>query len=129
MAGVQLKGLDKLVQQIDRGIKPQQQLARAVFAEATTVLNEAKKIVPVRDGYLKNSGKVEAPKISPQETSVEVEFGGAAAPYALYVHEDPNASHAPGKTYKFLEIPAMAHSDKFARAVKERLVSYIRRGV
>jgi hypothetical protein len=129
MAGVQLKGLDKLIQQVDRGIKPQQHLARAVYAEATVVLNEAKKIVPVRDGYLKNSGKVEAPKISPKETSVEVEFGGAAAPYALYVHEDPNASHAPGKTYKFLEIPAMAHSDKFARAVRERLVSYIRRGV
>jgi len=127
--GVQLRGLDKLIQQIDRGIKPQQNLARAVYAEATTVLNESKKIVPVDDGFLKNSGKVEAPEISPRETSVEISYGGAAAPYALYVHEDPDARHAPGKTYKFLEIPAMAHSDKFARGVQERLFSYIRRGI
>lgn len=129
MGQVQLRGLDKLIQQIDRGIKPQAALARAVYAEATTVLNESKKIVPVDDGYLKNSGKVEAPQISPKETSVEVTYGGAAAPYALYVHEDPDARHAPGKTYKYLEIPAMAHSDKFARGVKERLISYIRRGL
>jgi len=127
--GVQLRGLDQLVQQIDRGIKPNQNLARAVYAEATTVLNESKKIVPVDDGFLKNSGKVEAPKISPKETSVEVTYGGAAAPYALYVHEDPEAQHAAGKTYKYLEIPAVAHSDKFARNVQERLVSYIRRGI
>ena len=127
--GVQLRGLDQLVQQIDRGIKPNQNLARAVYAEATTVLNESKKIVPVDDGFLKNSGKVEAPKISPKETSVEVTYGGAAAPYALYVHEDPEAQHAAGKTYKYLEIPAVAHSHKFARNVQERLVSYIRRGI
>ena len=126
---MQLRGLDQLVQQIDRGIKPNQNLARAVYAEATTVLNESKKIVPVDDGFLKNSGKVEAPKISPKETSVEVTYGGAAAPYALYVHEDPEAQHAAGKTYKYLEIPAVAHSDKFARNVQERLVSYIRRGI
>jgi hypothetical protein len=129
MGQVQLSGLDKLVQQVDRGIRPQQALARAVYAEATTVLNESKKIVPVDDGYLKNSGKVEAPNISPKETSVEVTYGGAAAPYALYVHEDPDARHAPGKTYKYLEIPAMAHADKFTRGVKERLITYIRRGL
>lgn len=127
--GVQLQGLDKLVEQIDRGIKPQQNLARAVYAEATTVLNESKKIVPVDDGFLKNSGKVEAPKISPRETSVEVTYGGAAAPYALFVHEDPDAAHEAGKTFKYLEIPAMAHADKFTRGVQERLISYIRRGI
>lgn len=121
-------GLDKLVRQVDRGTKTSPHLSRAVYAEATTVLNESKKIVPVDDGYLKNSGKVEAPKVSPKETSVEITYGGAAAPYALFVHEDPDASHAAGKTYKFLEIPAMAHADKFTRGVKERLVSYIRGG-
>jgi hypothetical protein len=126
---VYLRGLDKLVQQIDRGAKPQKNLTRAVYAEATTVLNESKKIVPVDDGFLKNSGKVEAPKISDREVSVEITYGGAAAPYAMYVHEDPNATHEAGKTFKFLEIPAMAHSDKFTRGVQERLISYIRRGI
>jgi hypothetical protein len=128
MKGVQLKGLDKLIQQMDRGTKSNQHLARAVYAEATTVLNESKKIVPVDDGYLKNSGKVEPPHITARETSVEVTYGGAAAPYALYVHEDPEARHAAGKTFKYLEIPALAHANKFADGVKERLFSYIRGG-
>jgi hypothetical protein len=92
-------------------------------------LNESKKIVPVDDGFLKNSGKVEPPQITPRETSVEVTYGGAAAPYALFVHEDPDAQHAAGKTYKYLEIPAMAHAGKFTRGVQERLISYIRRGM
>jgi len=128
-AGVTLIGLDKLVQQITRGTQAGPSLSRAVYAEATTVLNESKKIVPVDNGFLKNSGKVEPPKISPKETSVEVTYGGAAAPYALYVHEDPDARHAPGKTFKYLEIPAMAHADKFTDGVKARLFSYIRSGL
>jgi len=128
VAGVKLFGMNKLSGQVSRGIAPQSVLTRAVFAEATEVLNESKEIVPVDKGPLKNSGKVEPPKVTPKEVSVEVTYGGAAAPYALFVHEDPNARHQAGKTYKYLEIPAMAHSDKFVRGVQERVVSYIRRG-
>ena len=128
MARVQLKGLDKLVEQLDRGTHAPNYLAQAVFGEATVVLNESKRIVPVDDGFLKNSGKVERPEITAKMVSVEVTYGGAAAPYALYVHEDPDAQHKAGKTFKYLEIPAMAHTDKFARGVKERMISYIRRG-
>lgn len=130
MAGgfsVELRGMSDLIRAVQRyqGLKPV--LEKAVFTEANTVLNESKKIVPVATGNLRSSGRVEKPKSTETETSVEITYGGAAAPYAIYVHEIPHYRHAAGKTFKFLEIPAMAHSDKFARNVKERVLAYLRR--
>jgi hypothetical protein len=125
--GVQLKGMTDLIRAVNRyqGLRPV--LEKAVFTEANTVLNESKKIVPVATGNLRASGRVEPPKSTDTETVVDVTYGGAAAPYAIYVHEIPHYRHAAGKTFKFLEIPAMAHRDKFARNVKERVLAYLRR--
>jgi hypothetical protein len=123
---VTLRGLDKLLTQYQRGMRAAPHLAQAVFAEATLVLNEAKVLVPVDTGALRASGMVEPPKIEDQKVTVTVGFGGAAAGYALYVHEDPNASHAPGKSFKYLEIPAMAHAPTFSQNVRKRLEAYIR---
>jgi len=133
--GVRLIGLDKVLQLADSGPGLRPVIERAVVAEANTVLNESKKIVPVATGNLRASGKVEDPQSMGTRTTVEITYGGAAAPYALYVHEIPPNSggrwgtgntHKPGKTYKFLEIPANAHRDKFVRNVKERIVAYLR---
>ena len=132
---VKMIGLDKLIQLASRdaGLRPV--IERAVVAEANTVLNESKKIVPVATGNLRASGKVENPVSTGTRTSVEITYGGAAAPYAIFVHEIPPNSggrwgtgntHKAGKTYKFLEIPANAHRDKFVRNVKERIVAYLR---
>jgi hypothetical protein len=125
---VQLIGLDRLANKMKRAGAPPTYLAQAVFAEATTVLNEAKKITPIDFGALRSSGKVEPPKITPREVSVEVTFGGAAAPYALYVHEDtrPKNWSVPGTGPKFLEIPAEQHAPKFAEAVKRRMDEHLR---
>lgn len=129
MPEIEFKGLDEVSKMLRRTRTAERILARAVFSEAETVLNESKKIVPVDTGVLKNSGAVSPPKIEPGSVEVEITYGGAAAPYALYVHEDPEARHEPGKTYKYLEIPVMAHKDKFARNVKIRFISWLRTGV
>jgi len=106
-------GLDSIVQE-------------AMFAEATVVLNESKKIVPYRTRALQTSGKVEKPVAKGGTYSVEVTYGGAAAPYAVYVHEIPkNYNH--GRQWKYLETPALAHADKFSRKVKERIAAHILR--
>lgn len=128
MAKIDLSGLDKLQEQVLRAMDPQKTVARAMFAEANVVMNESKKIVPVDTRNLRNSARVEKPEVSKHETSVEITYGGAAAPYALFVHEDPKARHKDGKTYKYLEIPAMAHQDTFVQNVQERIFSYIRGG-
>lgn len=128
--GVRMIGLSALAKQYGRaGMGTQTALRQAVFMEANEVLNESKKLVPVDTGALKNSGRVEQPRVDGRGVSVEVTYGGAAAPYALYVHEDPDASHAAGKTYKFLEIPAKKRAPIFTRNVKRRFITYIRRGI
>ncbi len=71
------------------------------FAE-TRVLRPAKTFTPVDKGTLRDSGLVEEPEQKGTAISVEIAFGGAAAEYALYVHEDLDAYHSTGQA-KFLE--------------------------
>lgn len=128
------KDLEKLMRR-DQTLGPV--IRNAMYSEATVVLNESKRIVPVRTGSLRRSGMVEPPKTVGTRTTVEVTYGGDAAPYALYVHEIPPNSggrwgtgmtHKSGKSYKFLEIPANAHRDKFIRNVLERIADHMRKG-
>lgn len=132
---VRLTGIDKVIALAQKSADVRVAVERAVFAEANTVLNESKKIVPVAFGTLRDSGRVEAPDTSGGKTVVEVTYGGAAQQYALIVHEVPpgsggrwgtGMSHGAGKTYKYLENPANAHRDKFVRNVKERIVYYLK---
>lgn len=126
---IDLDGLENLEGLAERGSTVNKALSRAMFAEATTVLNESKKIVPVDLGTLKNSGKVKKPRVAKKAVEVDITYGGAAAPYALYVHEDPDAQHDPGKTYKYLERPFLAHADKFARNVKIAFLAWMKGGL
>jgi hypothetical protein len=128
--GVELRGMKKLIKSMERLDGGEKILAQAMFAEANVVLNESKKIVPVATGNLRASGRVERPVTGNGEASVEITYGGAAAPYALIVHEVPTNSggrwgtgmrHAAGKSYKYLEIPVMAHKKKFVDAVRGRI--------
>jgi hypothetical protein len=128
--GIELKGMKKLIEVTERVDGGEQILAQAMYAEATTILNESKKIVPVATGNLRASGRVERPVTGKGRASVEITYGGAAAPYALIVHEvPPNTggrwgtclTHAAGKSYKYLEMPVMAHKDKFVDGVRGRV--------
>lgn len=124
---VRLEGMDNLIRQVRRGEQAPKYLEQAIVAEANVVLNLSKQIVPYRFGALKTSGRVERPNVSDDNIEVEVTYGGASAPYAVYVHEIPkNYNH--GKQYKYLETPARAHAPVFTRKVKERLLAYLRQG-
>ena len=124
-----LLGLENLEKVAKRAAAADAVIAKQMYTEATTVLNESKRIVPVDTGALKGSGRVERPQVKPGDISVEISYGGAAAKYAWYVHEDPSATHAPGTTYKYLEIPFMAHADKFARNVKAAYAIWLNKGL
>ena len=86
---------------------------KALYAEALAIFRKSQRLVPVgpigdptykgAPGTLKASGVIEGPV----NGEVLIGYGGPAAPYAIYVHEDPDAKHKPGKSYKFLEIPFM----------------------
>lgn len=77
-------------------------VARALYEEAEIEMTEAKQRTPVDQGNLRDSGIVEQPVIAGQEITVRLAFGGPAAPYALFVHEDLDAFHTVGQA-KYLE--------------------------
>lgn len=91
------------------------ELDRALYREAQLIFRASQKIVPVDTGVLRSSGVVE----KPVNHEVIIGYGGAAAPYAFYVHEDPEAKHKSGKSYKYLEIPLMAATQGMSERLAE----------
>lgn len=67
------------------------------------LLRASQAIVPVKTGNLRSSGRVQSSG-SGFDTITEVGYYGVS--YAVKVHEDLEAYHAPGKQAKFLEQPA-----------------------
>jgi hypothetical protein len=77
-------------------------VGQALRTEAEIEMAEAKRRTPVDTDALRSSGLVTGPNYSSGRIAVELAFGGPAAPYALYVHEDLEAFHPVGQA-KFLE--------------------------
>lgn len=53
--------------------------------------------VPVDEGTLRSTGRVEFTAVKGEKPSVELSFGGAAAPYALAQHEITTYRHKVGE--------------------------------
>ncbi|MFB7908113.1 hypothetical protein ACFC1T_16910 [Kitasatospora sp. NPDC056076] len=65
------------------------------------VLAESKRVVPLEEGTLERSGKAQVDRAA---------LKGAVSydtPYAVRQHEELDYKHAPGRTAKYLERPAM----------------------
>lgn len=116
--GLQMFGMSTLLGRLEqmRDDLPKE-LDRALYREAQAIFRKSQRLVPVDKGFLKNSGVVEGPT----NHEVLIGYGGPAAPYALYVHENPEAKHAKGKTYKFLEIPLMESRQGMEQRLAEAL--------
>jgi hypothetical protein len=69
----------------------------ALYVEAEIEMTEAKQRTPVDTGALRGSGYVNPPQYRGREITVEMGFGGPAAPYAVHVHEDLDAFHPVGQ--------------------------------
>jgi hypothetical protein len=100
-------------------------VAKAMYQEMQVELTEMKRRTPVDTGMLKSSGIVLPPEEG-KKIRVQVVFGGMAAPYAIYVHEDLEAFHKIGQA-KFVEsvinesVPYMTQRI-FARVDLSRLI-------
>ena len=118
---VKLVGLDKVVarlQQIGRNVPTI--VGRALRAEAEIEMTEAKRRVPVLTGTLRASGTVTGP--AKGEITVRLSFGGPAAPYALYVHENEEAWHRSGQA-KYLESVILESAPHLGNRVAKRIES------
>jgi hypothetical protein len=87
-----------------RGREAPKAMAKALFQEAERIMGKSKRIVPVDKGPLRASGHVQLPEIRGKKVSVTLGYGGAAAPYAVIVHEKPARHNAPTQ-WKYLEVP------------------------
>lgn len=125
MHGVSFSGnadvLRRLKQVRDRMPKA---VAAALYQEAQVEMTESKKRCPVDTGNLRASGHVCQPEIMGGRISVDLVYGGPAAPYALIVHEnmDPNVHwNAAGTGPKYLESVLMESAPHMVNRVAARL--------
>ncbi len=84
--------------------KAVQALKREMYQEAQGIMTQSKELVPVDTGNLRDSGTVQLPREEGGAIVQELGFGGPAAPYAIFVHENTVVFHKVGMA-KFLEIP------------------------
>lgn len=98
----------------------QHQLAAALYQEGEALIAEAKAETPVDTGALRASGHVLAPEIAGDKVTVRAGFGGPAAPYAVFVHENLEAHHNVGNA-KYLENPAKRRAATMAERIAEKV--------
>lgn len=93
---------------------------QALYIEAQIELTEAKRRTPFLTGALRGSGIVEPPVQSGNTLSVTIAFGGPAADYAVYVHENLEAHHPVGQA-KFLESTLLESAPYLMDRIGKRL--------
>lgn len=96
-------------------------LAQALYEEGQLAFAESQRLVPRDTGTLAGSGTLEPPDTTGTAVTVRLGYGGAASDYALIVHEDPNATHTGGRTFKYLEVPVLARVPKLEQNVAARI--------
>jgi hypothetical protein len=96
------------------------EVARALYVEAQIEMTESKRRVPVDTRTLRASGFVAEPERSWRGVSVSLGYGGEAAGYAVYVHEDLEALHPHGEA-KFLESVIKESVPYMAQRIAKRI--------
>jgi len=100
------------------------EVGRALYQEAQVELTEVKRRTPVDTGELRASEHVVGPIILAKGQGriiyVLIVAGGVAAPYALYVHEDPDAFHKVGQ-WKYIESVILESRAYMAARVASRI--------
>lgn len=125
---INVKGLDALMAAFVAAGRDAPRLAmRALKEEADEAFYLSQQVVPVRYGVLKSSGKVHDPVMRGTEAVVDITYGGAAAPYAVYVHELPpsRARHDPPTRWKYLERPVKVYSEGMADRMATRVMDML----
>lgn len=79
-----------------------EQTGQALYAETELMATEVKRRTPVDTGSLRAGIHVIGPEVEGRTMRTAIVAGGAAAPYALFVHEDLTAHHPTGQA-KFIE--------------------------
>lgn len=98
----------------------------AIFEEAWEIFRKSQQQVPYRYGYLAGSGRVDPPTLVNGEIVVQIFYGGAAAPYALWVHENRDMNFRNGRKAKYLYDPVMERVGVFDKNIARRVEDMLR---
>ena len=119
----EILGLERLQQRFQAAAPSiQHEVEKELFQFGEEVMAASKLIVPVDTGALMSTGHVDLPVTSGNEVTVKLGYGGPAADYALYVHENMNANvnwTRPGSGPKYLEGPIRQRQDKLPGRITE----------
>lgn len=125
---IRVKGLDELMSAfVQAGRQAPRMAAQALYEEATEAFYLSQQVVPVRYGYLRSSGMVHPPAVIGAKAHVDITYGGAAAPYAIYVHELPpsRAKHDPPTAWKYLERPVKVYAEGMGNRMAVRVMNML----
>lgn len=96
-------------------------MPQVLMEEAQLIFRESQRIVPVKTGVLRGSGRIVPARLKGTKYEVVIGYGGAASAYALKQHENLQYAHKEGKSAKYLEIPAQQRAQDVAAAIRYRL--------
>ena len=98
-----LAGSDEVRRNLERLAKGiLAEAGRALAVEAKPIEKESRKRTPVSTGALRDTHRISEPEIRGGVASVAIGVGDASTPYAVFVHESIEATHASGQS-KFLQ--------------------------
>ena len=96
------------------------EIGLALRQETEIESTEVKKRTPVDTGNLRASVHVEGPFREGRRVWTQIVAGGPAAPYAIYVHENPDAVHPVGQ-WKFIESVILESAPYMAQRLAKRI--------
>ena len=121
-----IKGMDRVVKNLKRlGPSAGRGIAVGLKSAGLFLQRESQLIVPIDTGNLRSSAFTRAQGAGLQ-TEVKV---GYTADYAVKVHEDLRARHAPGKSAKFLERPLREKRKQILDVIDRTARKAINRGI
>ncbi|MFG1997880.1 hypothetical protein ACGFNU_01880 [Spirillospora sp. NPDC048911] len=88
---------------------------RGLRLAAEHLLEESRRLVPIQSGDLARSGVA---SVDAARLTAAVSYD---TPYAVRQHEELNFRHDPGRSAKYLEIPATTEAGEIARRLQEEL--------
>ena len=96
------------------------EVGRALYIETQVELKEVKRRTPVDRGPLRASEFALGPERNGRTIQTRIVAGGPSAPYAFFVHEDPDAYHAVGQ-WKYIESVILESRASMGARVAKRI--------
>lgn len=117
---VNITGVQEVINKLaESGRITGERLAQRMVVAGVFIQKESQKIVPIKTSVLKNSAYTRNVGGPGFDADIVV---GYIPHYAVYVHENLQAKHAPGKEAKYLENPIKRNQKRILNILGQRLL-------